>query len=87
MLQLFESHAGVLDHALFVKFALPYIRVISRRVRDMLKERNVPSVPMVNLNDFNCVSFFDTRTALSDTSILPIIPFIYFIFKHYSFLT
>jgi len=46
MLQLFESHGGVLDHTLFVKFALPYIRVISRRVRDMLKERNVPCVPM-----------------------------------------
>lgn len=49
MLQLFESHAGCLDHTLFVKFALPYIRVISRRVRDKLKEMNVPSVPMVIL--------------------------------------
>lgn len=47
MLQLFESHAGCLDHTLFVKFALPYIRVISRRVRDKLKERNIPCVPMV----------------------------------------
>lgn len=46
MLQLFESHAGCLDHTLFVKFALPYIRVISRRVRDKLKERNIPCVPM-----------------------------------------
>lgn len=48
-MQLFESHAGALDHTLFVKFALPYIRVISKRVRDKLKERNVPCVPMVNL--------------------------------------
>lgn len=47
MLQLFESHAGCLDHTLFVKFALPYIRVISRRVRDKLKERGVACVPMV----------------------------------------
>jgi uroporphyrinogen decarboxylase len=47
MVQLFESHAGCLDHALFTKFALPYIRVISKRVREKLKERNVPSVPMV----------------------------------------
>lgn len=47
MLQLFESHAGCLDHSLFVNFALPYIRVISRKVRDKLKERNVPMVPMV----------------------------------------
>jgi uroporphyrinogen-III decarboxylase len=49
MVQLFESHAGSLDHNLFVKFALPYIRVISKRVRDQLKERNVPCVPMVSL--------------------------------------
>ena len=48
MVQLFESHAGVLDHSLFVKFALPYIRVISKRVREKLKERNLPSVPMVS---------------------------------------
>ena len=49
LVQLFESHAGALDHNLFVKFALPYIRVISKRVRDKLKERNVPCVPMVHL--------------------------------------
>lgn len=47
LVQLFESHAGCLDHTLFVKFALPYIRVISKRVRDKLKERNVPCVPMI----------------------------------------
>lgn len=47
MVQLFESHAGYLDHTLFVKFALPYIRVISKRVRDKLKERQVPCVPMI----------------------------------------
>ena len=46
-MQLFESHAGCLDYALFIKFALPYIRVISKRVREKLKERNVPCVPMV----------------------------------------
>ena len=32
---------------MFVKFALPYIRVISKRVREQLKERNVPAVPMI----------------------------------------
>ena len=48
LVQLFESHAGALDHTLFVKFALPYIRVISKRVRDKLRERNVPCVPMVS---------------------------------------
>ena len=47
LVQLFESHAGCLDYALFIKFALPYIRVISKRVREKLKERNVPSVPMI----------------------------------------
>ncbi|RNA01074.1 uroporphyrinogen decarboxylase [Brachionus plicatilis] len=47
LLQVFESHAGCLDHTLFVKFALPYIRVISKRVRDKLKERKVSCVPMI----------------------------------------
>lgn len=47
MIQLFESHAGCLDNSLFCKFALPYIRVISKRVREKLKEKNIPAVPMV----------------------------------------
>ena len=44
---MFESHAGCLNHSLFVKFALPYIRQISQQVRDKLRERNIPSVPMI----------------------------------------
>ena len=46
-MQLFESHAAALDHNLFVKFALPYIRVISKRIREQLKDRNIPAVPLI----------------------------------------
>lgn len=47
LVQLFESHAGCLDHTMFTIFALPYIRVISKRVREKLKERNIAQVPMI----------------------------------------
>jgi uroporphyrinogen decarboxylase len=47
LLQVFESHGAALTHELFCKFSLPYLRVISKRVREQLKERNVPAVPMI----------------------------------------
>jgi uroporphyrinogen decarboxylase len=47
LLQIFESHAGCLTQNLFTKFALPYIRVISKKVREKLTERNIPHVPMI----------------------------------------
>ena len=47
LLQVFESHAGCLELNNFTKFSLSYIRVIAKRVRELLKERNVPAVPIV----------------------------------------
>ena len=47
LLQVFESHAGCLNHDLFVRFSLPYLRQIVRGVRDELTRRQVPCVPMI----------------------------------------
>lgn len=47
LLQLFESHCSCLNHDLFVRFSLPYLRQIGRGVRDGLTRRAVPFVPLV----------------------------------------
>lgn len=47
MLQLFESHAGILSSDLFMQFALPYIRQISSRVKENLIQRTIQPVPMI----------------------------------------
>ncbi|KAK2194104.1 hypothetical protein NP493_2g06015 [Ridgeia piscesae] len=47
LLQLFESHAGVLGSAMFSKFALPYLRQISTRVKKNLEDQGCTPVPMV----------------------------------------
>ena len=47
LLQVFESHAGCLNHDLFVRFSLPYLRQIARGVREELTRRQVPRVPMI----------------------------------------
>jgi len=47
MLQLFESHAGVLGLDMFRDFSLPYIRQISSRVKDELSRQGLDDVPMV----------------------------------------
>lgn len=49
MVQLFESHAGILSPHLFYKFALPYIKYISKKVKDILTEKGVEHVPMVSI--------------------------------------
>ena len=49
MVQLFESHAGILGPHLFYKFALPYIRFISKKVKEVLTEKGVEHVPMVGV--------------------------------------
>uniref|UniRef100_A0A8C2XYC6 Uroporphyrinogen decarboxylase n=1 Tax=Capra hircus TaxID=9925 RepID=A0A8C2XYC6_CAPHI len=46
-LQLFESHAGHLGPQLFSKFALPYIRDVSKRVKAGLQEAGLAPVPMI----------------------------------------
>ncbi len=48
LLQLFESHAGILGPKLFAKFALPYIRQISKKVKEGLAAKNLQPVPMVS---------------------------------------
>ncbi|XP_014681397.1 PREDICTED: uroporphyrinogen decarboxylase-like isoform X2 [Priapulus caudatus] len=47
MLQVFESHAGILGPGLFAKFSLPYIRQISRGVKEKLSSRKLDTVPMI----------------------------------------
>jgi len=47
MVQVFDSHAGMLGPATFAKFALPYLRYISKKTKEMLKEKGVEPVPMV----------------------------------------
>lgn len=52
MVQVFDSHAGMLGPATFAKFALPYLRYISKKTKEMLKEKGVEPVPMVS-----CLSY------------------------------
>lgn len=47
MLQVFESHAGVLNEFLFKKFALTYLKRIAEDVKRILKEKEMEVVPMV----------------------------------------
>ncbi|CAF2509792.1 unnamed protein product [Rotaria sp. Silwood2] len=47
LLQLFESHCGCLNHDLFVRFSLPYLRQIAKGVRETLSRRQIPHVPLI----------------------------------------
>ena len=44
MLQLFESHAGVLSQSQFELFLLPYLSMIASKVKERLGEAAVPMV-------------------------------------------
>ncbi|XP_029473913.1 uroporphyrinogen decarboxylase isoform X2 [Rhinatrema bivittatum] len=46
-LQVFESHAGCLGPAQFAEFSLPYLREISRKVKEQLKNESLEPVPMI----------------------------------------
>lgn len=46
LLQLFDSHAGVLDRELFLEFALPYLVKIVDNVKSGLREKGIDPVPM-----------------------------------------
>jgi uroporphyrinogen decarboxylase len=48
MLQVFESHAGLLGHGLFLEFCLPYLEQIARKVKGELKKSGQEPVPMVS---------------------------------------
>ena len=45
LLQVFESHAGILGPILFETFCLPYLEMISKTLKERLKDK---AVPMVN---------------------------------------
>ena len=47
LLQVFESHAGILGANQFGKFSLPYLQKIAVRVKEGLKARGHTPVPMV----------------------------------------
>ena len=47
LLQVFESHAGILGPQQFGQYSLPYLKQIARRVKAKLKEKKLPDVPMV----------------------------------------
>ncbi|KAF6018592.1 UROD [Bugula neritina] len=47
LVQLFESNAGILGPQLFYKFSLPYIRYISKKVKENLTSKGVEHVPMI----------------------------------------
>lgn len=49
MLQVFESHAGLLGCELFMEFCLPYLEQISRKVKERLRDKDLTPVPMVSL--------------------------------------
>ena len=48
LLQVFESHAGLLGSGLFLEFCLPYLKQIARKVKERLKEKGLTPVPMVS---------------------------------------
>lgn len=52
LLQVFESHAGLLDADLFSKFCIPYLSTIVKNVKDQLKEDAVPMVLLVLLGNY-----------------------------------
>ncbi|XP_077981238.1 uroporphyrinogen decarboxylase-like [Glandiceps talaboti] len=47
LLQVFDSHAGILGYELFCKFSLPYLRQIAERVKEKLQNQSVEPVPMI----------------------------------------
>ena len=49
MLQVFESHAGLLGREQFLQFALPYLKQIASGLRTKLSDRGLPVVPVVGL--------------------------------------
>lgn len=47
LLQVFESHGDFLNNELFKEYSLKYLKQINRRVKEKLKNLNIPEVPMV----------------------------------------
>lgn len=51
MLQVFDSHAGILGPDQFREFSLPYLEQIARRLKARLQEKGLTPVPMVGCLD------------------------------------
>ncbi|XP_043254939.1 uroporphyrinogen decarboxylase isoform X1 [Colletes gigas] len=47
LLQVFESHSDFLNDELFLNYSFKYLKEISQKVRQQLKEENIPDVPMI----------------------------------------
>lgn len=47
LLQVFESHSDFLNDELFANYSFKYLKEISEKVRQRLKEENIPQVPMI----------------------------------------
>ncbi|XP_076759334.1 uroporphyrinogen decarboxylase isoform X1 [Xylocopa sonorina] len=47
LLQVFESHSDFLNDELFEKYSFKYLKEISDKVKQRLKEENIPEVPMI----------------------------------------
>ena len=47
LLQVFESHAGILGPDQFDQFCLPYLSQIAEKLKARLEEKDQPTVPMV----------------------------------------
>ncbi|XP_071952229.1 uroporphyrinogen decarboxylase-like [Antedon mediterranea] len=47
LLQVFDSHAGILGKDLFCTFSLPYLKQIVTRVKDSLRSKSIKPVPMI----------------------------------------
>ncbi|XP_033103555.1 uroporphyrinogen decarboxylase-like [Anneissia japonica] len=47
LLQVFDSHAGILGKDIFCEFALPYLKQIATRVKESLRTKSIEPVPMI----------------------------------------
>lgn len=57
-MQVFESHSDFLNDELFENYSLKYLKQISEKVRQRLKEENIPEVPMVNKINITIYLFY-----------------------------
>ncbi len=74
MLQVFESHAGLLGAHQFSEFCLPYLTQIAEKLKERLKKHNVPDIPMVrcgcSTEIMSCYNKYNLNYSL-DTLFLP----------------
>lgn len=61
LLQIFDSHAGLLDHQTFREFGLPYLRQIAEQVKDKLGSNTVPMTVFAKGAHYALVDLCETR--------------------------